>query len=90
MIERLRAPAGGRLEFLDDVAPGLVLRVTERGTRTFSVIYKIAGGGGFGANGLPRSGRQHRITLGRWPTLGLADARDLLLPKGQAAIRMIP
>ena len=35
-LERLRPPKRGRLELTDAVAPGLVLRVTERGTKTFS------------------------------------------------------
>ncbi len=51
MIERLRPPQSGRLELKDSVTPGLVLRVTDRGTKTFSAVYKVAGEGGLGASG---------------------------------------
>ena len=59
MLERLRPPKRGRLELTDAVAPGLVLRVTERGTKTFSAVYKVAGEGGLTARGHPRTGKQH-------------------------------
>jgi hypothetical protein len=35
MIERLNAPKEGRLEFGDTVCPGLLLRVTDRGVKSF-------------------------------------------------------
>ena len=72
MVERLRPPKEGRLELGDDVVPGLVLRVTPRGARSFSVIYKVPGEGGVRPNGRLLTGKQHRVTLGNWPVLGLA------------------
>lgn len=76
MIERLRPPKQGRLEFGDNVVPGLVLRVTPRGTKSFSVIYKVRGEGGVSPRGRLLAGKQHRITLGNWPLLGLGAARE--------------
>ncbi len=76
MIERLRPPPAGRLEIRDDLCPGLVLRVSAHGSRSLSVIYKVPGEGGVSPQGRPLAGSQHRITLGRWPVVGLAEARD--------------
>jgi len=47
-IERLNydaaaAPPSGRMEIEDEVCPGLLLRVTPRGVKSFSVIYKVPG-----------------------------------------------
>lgn len=41
MFERLRPPTGGRVELGDEIVPGLVLRVTPSGIKSFSVIYKV-------------------------------------------------
>ena len=76
MVERLRPPSEGRLEIGDVVVPGLVLRVTPRGVKSFSVIYKVPGEGGIGPTGRPRTGRQHRLTLGTWPAYGVKRARE--------------
>src|SRR5262245_8842416 len=53
--------AGARYDYDLDV-PGLALRVTAKGVRTFVVVKKIFG-------------KTQRITLGRWPALRLAEAR---------------
>ncbi|HEX3430485.1 MAG TPA: integrase arm-type DNA-binding domain-containing protein [Rhizomicrobium sp.] len=76
MVQRLNPPKAGRAEYADAVCPGLVLRVTDRGVKTFSVIYKVPGEGGVSQHGRLLRGRQHRITLGQWPVKGLSDARD--------------
>ena len=75
-IARLRPPATGRLEVHDLIVPGLVLRITPRDVRSFSVAFKVRGEGGYSDTGRPLVGVQHRITLGRYPQLGLAPARD--------------
>ncbi len=75
-IGRLKPPKDGRLEVADEVVPGLVLRITPRGVRSFSVAYKVAGEGGVGPTGRPLCGSQHRITLGRYPYVSLKEARD--------------
>ncbi len=76
MLDRITPPKGGRLELSDDVCPGLVLRVTPAGSKSFGAIYRVPGEGGLACNGAPRKGRQHRVTLGRWPVLTVAEARE--------------
>jgi len=76
MLERIRSPTSGRIELGDEIVPGLVLRVTTSGVKSFSVIYKVPGEGGVSATGRLLAGRQHRITLGQYPLLGLAQARE--------------
>lgn len=66
----------GRLELGDSLCTGLVLRVTPQGTKTLAVIYRVHGEGGLTARGRPRTGRLHRVTLGRWPIIKLTDARE--------------
>ena len=56
-------PANGRKQVYDATLPGLVLRVTANGTKTFQIVYRIGG-------------RQRRMTLGRHPHLKLAAARE--------------
>ncbi len=46
MLDRITPPKGGRLELADDVCPGLVLRVTPAGAKTFGAIYRVPGEGG--------------------------------------------
>ena len=70
------APPSGRMEIEDEVCPGLLLRVTPRGVKSFSVIYKVPGEGGTSANGRLVVGSQHRITLGSTPPLELRAARE--------------
>jgi hypothetical protein len=76
VLEKLSAPAGTRLEIGDELCPGLVVRVTEGGAKSFSAIYRVLGEGGETESGRLLAGKQHRITLGRWPIVGLADARE--------------
>ncbi|WP_065756376.1 tyrosine-type recombinase/integrase [Bradyrhizobium paxllaeri] len=80
-LERLQydpaqAPSSGRMEIKDALCPGLILRVTPRGVKTFSVIYKVPGEGGVSPAGRLLAGKQHRITLGATPPLDLKSARE--------------
>lgn len=61
-IERLSKPSEGQIDYFDQNLPSFGLRISKRGTRSFFVTTRI-------------NGRLKRITLGRWPALGLADAR---------------
>lgn len=74
MIDRLKPQGGRRLEVRDSNCPGLVLRVGS--SKTFAVIYKVPGEGGVRPSGRLLTGRQHRLTLGKWPVLGLSEARE--------------
>ena len=58
-----KAKPGQRREVYDKLSPGLALRVTDRGTKTWAVHYRYAG-------------KHQRITLIEWPALGLEDARN--------------
>ncbi len=50
-------------DFRDEAFPGFGLRVTERGKKTFFVVYPIGG-------------RRRRLSLGRYPIVGLKRARQ--------------
>ena len=56
-------PESTRVDYWDTSLPGFVLRITPDGTKTFSVMYRIGG-------------RRRRYTIGSYPVLKLADARD--------------
>ena len=59
-----KADKGTRLELWDALTPGLALRVSDAGRKTWIVRYRRKGGG------MPR------FTLGTYPELGLAEARE--------------
>lgn len=68
--------SGGKVQrdLYDSVVPGLILRVTADGTRTWTMRYEL-------------DGRRRRATLGRYPGLSLAVARDkaaLLMQRAEA------
>lgn len=55
-------PQNKRVEFLDTVIPGFILRITEAGTKTFSFRYRY-------------KGKNKRYTIGKYPAISLGDAR---------------
>ncbi len=63
-----RAPKGKRIERFDSGADGLSLRITDRGTKTWNICYHFSN-----AEGVLK---HHRVTLGQWPAVGLARARE--------------
>ena len=63
-IKALTAPPGKRIEIFDQKISGLVLRVSGQGRKTWVVRYRT------------ETGRQPRFTIGTYPALKLADARD--------------
>ncbi len=62
-ISALKPPETGRDEYRDVSLPGFWLRVSERGRKTWGVTYRL-------------NDRQRRLTIGTYPALSLADARD--------------
>jgi hypothetical protein len=64
-IEALPSPATGRVEFKDSRVPGLYLRVTDAGVKTFSFIGRAKG-----------SSRVERVTFGKYPTVKPEEARQ--------------
>ena len=67
-IKRLTKAAPGKRREIPDATPGLVLRVTDQGAKTFAVYYRWPD---------PSGGRlkQTRLTLGDWPRIDLETAR---------------
>jgi integrase len=62
-VEKMRPPKTGRIERFDALLPSFGLRVSSSGIKTWMVMTRV-------------HGTLKRITLGRWPTLSLAQARD--------------
>jgi len=63
-IRGLPPPSSGRLEVTDLRCPGLTLRVTSSGAKSFAFRYRDK-----------TTGKLERLTLGRYPDMPLADAR---------------
>ncbi len=61
-VAELAPPAAGRLEVADAKCPGLVLRVTSNGSRTYSLFKRV-------------NGRLVRLTLGTVPAMTVDAAR---------------
>jgi len=72
-IDSIAPPASGRVEYWDDSTPGFGLRVSDSGRKTWVVLY--------------RHGKVRRLTLGTYPTLPLADAREMAKDALRAAAK---
>ncbi len=66
-----KAKKGTRVERFDAGVPGLCLRVTEKGVKTWAVYYKFPGINRKGNHAL----LNQRLTIGQWPGVGVAEAR---------------
>jgi integrase len=63
-IRAIVPPAsGGRLEIVDAVQPALRMRITDSDIKTWSISTRV-------------NGRRRRFTVGRYPAVGLSDARE--------------
>jgi integrase len=62
-VEKIKPPVEGRVEFYDAALPSFGLRVTQRGSKSWFLFYRI-------------HGRLKRLTIGRYPVFLLAEARD--------------
>ena len=73
----LRHPPARRTDLPDGQLPGLTLRVTPSGTMTWSMQYRLVGAGGVTARGHKLKGlARFRVTIGRYPALSIAEARE--------------
>jgi integrase len=63
-VERIKPPAEGQADYFDKGYPGLALRVSYGGTKSWVYFYRL------------HSGKLRRLTLGRFPAMELADARS--------------
>jgi integrase len=62
-VANAKPPERGRIEYWDAMLPGFGLRVTEKGARSWTILYRV-------------HGQLRRMTLGHYPALPLAAARD--------------
>jgi integrase len=62
-VKRVKPPAKGQVEIFDKGYPGLALRISYGGQKTWSAFYRL-------------HGKLHRISLGTYPAMGLAEARE--------------
>src|SRR3546814_20746483 len=69
-IEKLAAPAGKRIEIADTIVRELRIRVSDKGAKSWSVLYRVAVAGGKNTRGV-----QKRMTLGPYPLVSLEHAR---------------
>ena len=69
---RAKSPSA-QTDYFDETVSGLALRVSKHGVKTWTFIYTTA------------SGKRSRMTLGRYPTISLANARALALEAREAA-----
>jgi len=66
VVERAASPQAGQTFFRDDQTTGLALRVTAGGVKSFIFEGRV-------------NGRVRRMTLGQWPFMTVAGARDEVL-----------
>ncbi len=62
-VKNIAPPTSGRLDVVDETTPGLVLRVTVSGVKSWSIRYR------------PKGGAQLREGYGTYPQTSLGDAR---------------
>ena len=62
-IERMKPPRKGRIQKRDSIVPGLCVRVSETGLKTYSLITRLRG-------------KQVRLPIGKHGVIKLTDARD--------------
>jgi integrase len=83
-VARLKAPKHGQLDYFDKGYPGLALRVSYGGAKTWNYFYRLHGG------------KQRRLSLGRYPGMSLVEARDawraarLAVSKGESPAHLRP
>src|SRR5262249_12983200 len=61
-VARVKPPAQGRVEYFDAAFPGLALRVTANGSKSWCTFYRF-------------KGRLRRFTIGAYPAIKPAQAR---------------
>ncbi len=68
-VKRLKLPAEGQTDYFDATLPGFGVRVSEKGRKSFVLMYR----------GPNKRGKRvlRRLTLGAYPALTLAEARAL-------------
>src|SRR6185437_14074884 len=62
-VDRIKPPSSGQAEYFDKGFPGLALRISYGGGKSFVFFYRIGG-------------KLRRMTLGTYPALSLDDAHE--------------
>jgi integrase len=62
-VAGLKPPPRGQADYWDTRTPGFGVRVSTGGAKTYVMMYRA-------------NGRKRRMVIGRFPVMGLADARD--------------
>jgi integrase len=62
-VEKIRRPSKGQAEHFDLGRPGLALRVSYAGAKSWTFFYRLGG-------------KLHRMRLGNYPAMGLLEARE--------------
>jgi integrase len=75
-VGKIKPPKKGQVDIFDKGYPGLALRVSYGGAKSFVVFYTIGG-------------RLRRLTLGQYPAMTLLDARDAWRVARQSVARGI-
>lgn len=73
-VETIKPKPGERITVTDSVVEGLELRVGTNGSKMWSLRYRT------------KSGKRNRLSLGRYPALSLAEARDRAIQALAAAV----
>jgi integrase len=76
-VQSVASPAAGRAVYIDDDAPGLELRVSADGRKSWSIRYR------------PKGSERKRETYGTYPAVSLAGARQRAKDIGGAAAKGI-
>jgi integrase len=72
-VARIKPPKQGQADHFDQGFPGLALRVSYGGQKAWTFFYRLHGG------------KLRRLTLGHFPAMGLAEARDAWRDAREAA-----
>lgn len=70
-VAKLTAPTGKRVEIADTIVREMRIRVSDKGAKNWSLLYRVAGAG---ENN--NRGPMKRMTLGAYPLVSLERARD--------------
>src|SRR5262249_52309479 len=62
-VKRLKVPAKGQMDVVDAGYPGLVLRLSYAGSKSWCFLFR-------------REGKLRRMTLGTYPAMSLAEAHE--------------
>ena len=67
-LKQLPIPERGRVEYQDEKCPGLRLRITSKGVKTFCLLKRV-------------NGQLVRLTIGPFPKMHVTQARDAVVEK---------